>query len=151
MTCGRATGDRGQVGGVEVLALGLLCFVSGSLVFATAWAHVDARFAVARAAREGVRAYVEAPDAATAGHHAVTRARTVLDAHGRPGAPGTIGPPMLDRPFGRCVRVRLTVEYQIPVVVIPVVGGFGELAPASATHSELVDPFRTGLPGPSTC
>ena len=55
--------DHGQVAGIEVLPFGLLTFVVGMLLVANAWGVVDAKMATTSAAREAVRAYVEAPDA----------------------------------------------------------------------------------------
>jgi hypothetical protein len=48
----------------------------------------------------------------------------------------------------RCARATFVVSYEIPAISIPFVGGFGG-APfrVRSTHSELVDPFRSGLPG----
>src|SRR3954447_14686723 len=51
--------ERGQVGGLEALAFGLLIFVIGTLIVANAWAVVDAKFAVESAARQAARNYVE--------------------------------------------------------------------------------------------
>ena len=55
-----------MVGGVEILPLALLVFTAGMLLVMNGWAIVDARLAVAGAAREAVRTAVEAPDAGTA-------------------------------------------------------------------------------------
>ena len=75
---------RGQVGGIEVLPFGLLTFVVGTLLVANAWGVVDAKLAVTSAAREAVRAYVEAPDqASTALAVADAAAREAVAGHGR--------------------------------------------------------------------
>lgn len=147
----RRRGDAGQVGGIEVLPFGFLFFVAGTLLVANAWAFVDARMAVASAAREAARAYVEAPDEPTASGDAVRRAQETLVAYGRDGDAAIVHAPVVEGGFARCARVRVTVEYDVPVLVIPFLGGFGELSPVSATHTELVDPFRSGLPGATRC
>ena len=54
--------ERGQAGGVEALPFGLLIFVVGALLVASAWVVVDAKLAVVSAAREAARTYVEAED-----------------------------------------------------------------------------------------
>ena len=60
-------GEAGFAGGLEGLLFGLLLFVVGTLLVATAWGAVDTKFAVDAAARQAVRTYVEAPDSAAAG------------------------------------------------------------------------------------
>ncbi len=144
-------GDGGQVAGIEVLPFGFLFFVAGTLLIANAWAFVDARMAVASAAREAARAYVEAPDELTATRDALARAEETLAAYGRDGDDATVHPPEVSGGFARCARVRITVEYDVPALVIPFLGGFGEVPPVSATHTELVDPFRSGLAGEARC
>jgi Flp pilus assembly protein TadG len=138
--------DRGQVGGIEVLAFGFLVLVAGTLLMVNAWAVVDAKFAVTSAAREAARAYVEAPDETTARAAAEERAREALRAHGRDDASRTAV--VVDAPegFGRCRPVRVTVSYAVPALTVPFVGGFGEPFTTSATHGEVVDPYRDGLP-----
>jgi hypothetical protein len=147
----RLSGDRGQVGGIEVLPFGFLVFVAGMLMIANAWGVVDAKLAVTSAARESVRAFVEAPDASTAAAQARAAAQDTLTAYGRDGDRAIIGAPVLDGDFGRCVRVTITVSYDLPVVAVPFIGGFGELEPVTSTFTEIIDPFRDGLEGPATC
>lgn len=151
MTIGRLCGDRGQVGGIEVLPFGFLVFVSGLLMIANAWGVIDAKLAVTSAARESVRAFVESPDAGTAVVAARESAMDTLTAYGRGGDRATIGSPVLAGEFGRCVRVMVTVSYDVPVIVVPFIGGFGHLEPVSSTFTELVDPYRDGLEGAAVC
>ncbi len=147
-TCGgrgRARGDRGQIAGIEALPFGFLFFVATVLLVANAWAVVDARMAVAAAAREAARALVEAPpaDGLTV---AEARARAVLAAYGRDEPDRVrIPPPVVEGgSVTRCARVTVTVEYEVPALVVPFLGGFGDGITASASHSELVDPYRDG-------
>ena len=49
--------------------------------------------------------------------------------------------------FGRCERVVVTVGYKIPSVQVPVLGYTFGTRKVSATHSEVVDPYRSGLDG----
>ena len=151
MTPRRLCGDRGQVGGIEILPFGFLVFVSGMLMIANAWGVIDAKLAVTSAAREAVRAFVESPDADTAVVAARQSANDTLTAYGRDGDRATIGSPVLADEFGRCVRVTVTVSYEVPVLVVPFIGGFGHLEPVSSTFTELIDPYRNGLAGTAAC
>ena len=151
MTSGRMSDDRGQVGGIEILPFGFLVFVSGMLMIANAWGVVDAKLAVTSAAREAVRTFVESPDADSAVVAAHQGAQDTLTAYGRDGERATIGSPVLAGEFGRCVRVTVTVSYEVPVLVVPFIGGFGNLEPVSSTFTELVDPYRNGLEGTAEC
>jgi mannose-1-phosphate guanylyltransferase len=67
----RLRGDSGQVGGIEVIPFGILTFVIAMLVIANAWGAIDADLATTSAAREAVRAFVEAPDEDAAQQQAV--------------------------------------------------------------------------------
>jgi hypothetical protein len=143
----RHVGQRGAVGGIEVLWFGTLVFVSVMLLVVNAWAVLDAELAVSSAAREAARAYVEAEDEATARSLAATRAEDALRAYGRFDPERVaIDEPLTSGPFGRCARVSFTAHYRVPALTVPFLGGFGRSITASATHSEIVDPFRDGLP-----
>lgn len=147
----RARGERGQVAGIEVLPFGLLVFVAATLVIATVWAVIDATLAVNAAAREGARAVAESSSAEEAVVAAATRARATMTAFGRGGDRVTVEPVRTTEPFGRCVRVTVSVTYRLPAVVVPFVGGLGRLPPVRASHTAIVDPFRSGVPGPVRC
>jgi len=150
MSCsakGRLSGDRGQVGGIEALPFGLLIFVVGALLIANAWAVVDAKFATDAAARQAARTFVEGSDPGTALDAATSAARDAISGHGRDPDRAEIravGVPLLER----CARAVFEVVYAVPALSIPLIGGYGR-APfrVRSTHSELVDPFRNGLPG----
>lgn len=143
----RLRGDAGQVGGIEAIPFGLLIFAVGTLLIANAWAVVDAKFATDAAAREAARSYVEARDPAVALDQATEAGRAAIEAHGRDPDRSTIaavGEPRLQR----CERVTFEAEYSVPALSLPFIGGYGQ-APfhVRSAHSELVDPFRAGLPG----
>ena len=138
--------DRGAIGGIEVLPFGFLLFVACTLFIANVWAVVDAKIAVAAAAREAVRSYVEADNEAEAISVATRAAQSTLDAYGRGDVERvTIAVPQLDRPFGRCARVTITVQYEVPALLIPWLGGLGDGLTADASHCEVIDPYRSGL------
>ena len=147
----RRCGDRGQIGGIEVLPFGFLVLVVVTLVVANAWGVVDAKLAVTAAAREAVRAYVEStgPDIAAAA--ARRRALETLNAYGRGGARAIVGAPVVDGSYRRCGRVTISVSYDMPVIAVPFIGGFGHLQPVNSTFTEVIDPFRSGLGGSARC
>ncbi len=145
----RARGDGGQVAGVEALPFGLLTFVVGSLLAANAWAVVDARMAVSAAAREGARAYVEAPDEAIAAVRADAAARAALADRGRD--PSRAHVRVEGEPWRRCARIVVTVRHPVPAITLPFIGGYGRAFSAVGSHSELIDPYRAGLPAGGRC
>ena len=102
--------------------------------------------AVTAAAREGARAYVEAPDESSARSAATARAMEAMRAHGRADPSRTLV--VIDAPdgFARCAPVIVTVAYRVPALTLPFIGGFGGAMTSTATHVELVDPYRDGLP-----
>jgi hypothetical protein len=144
--------DRGQIAGIEALPFGVLVFVVGSLLVANAWAVIDAKLAVAAAAREAARTYVEAvsDDPAAATSAAVAAARDAVAGYGRDPnrleltiEPGTA--------VARCRRIVVHAAYVVPAVTLPWIGGFGSGITANARNSELVDPFRDGVAGTARC
>jgi hypothetical protein len=143
-----------MVGGIEALPFGILVFVVGALLVANAWAVVDAKLAVSAAAREATRHYVEAEagDAVDPERGAVDAGLAALDAHGRDPAGATIGLSGLEgrggqQGFTRCARVTFSASYEVPALTVPWIGGFGDGIDVSSRHSELVDPYRSGVPG----
>jgi hypothetical protein len=153
----RTLDDRGQVGGIEAIPFGILVFVVGALLIVNAWAVVDAKLAVDAAARQATRTYVEAEldvggTARAAERTAVDAGLAALDAHGRDPAAGTITLRSVEGVggqdgFTRCARATFTATYRVPALTIPWIGGFGDGIDVTSSHSELVDPFRSGVPG----
>jgi hypothetical protein len=150
-------GDRGQVGGIEVLPFGLLVFVVGTLLVANAWAVIDAKLAVDAAAREAVRHFVEAdvPAAGDFGNAEAAAQRAgyeALASHGREVVRSTVELTSLESPggeagFTRCARATFTARYDVPVLRLPWIGGFGSGLDVTGRHSEVIDPYRDGVPG----
>lgn len=148
----RVRGDEGMVGGLEVLPFGVLTFVVGALLVANAWAVVDARYLATSAAREAVRSYVEAPDEASALLHARRAAAEVATAHGREPNDVTVEIAHQDGArWSRCTRASATVRVEVPPLQLPWIGGFGAAFDVESRHSEIVDPFRSGVPGIARC
>jgi hypothetical protein len=143
----RACGDAGQVGGIEAIPFGVLIFVIGTVLIANAWAVVDAQFATDAAARQAARSFVEADDPGTALTDAELSAREAISAHGRdPSRAEVTAVGAFD--LSRCQRATFEVTYRVPALSLPLIGGYGR-APflVRSTHSEVVDPFRSGLAG----
>jgi putative hemolysin len=158
----RGGGDGGQVGGIEALPFGLLVFVVGATLVANAWAVVDAKFAVDAAARQATRSYVEAEIDGAGGRGsdrtraaedaAVEAGLAALTAHGRDPAAAQVGLTALEpvggqSGFTRCARATFTASYEVPALTLPWIGGFGHGIDVTSSHSELVDPYRSGVPG----
>lgn len=144
--------DAGQVGGIEALPFGVLVFVIGALLVANCWAVIDAKIAVDAAARQATRHYVEGDAGADPEQSAVEAGLATMAAHGRDPAQAQIVLAGLDgshgqQGFTRCARATFTASYRVPALTIPWIGGFGDGIDVSSSHSELVDPFRSGVPG----
>ena len=150
-------GDSGQMGGIEAIPFGLLVFVVGTLLVANAWAVIDAKLAVDAAARQATRHFVEADvpsaddfgdaesEARLAGYDALAahdreRSRSTVELTGLASADGQAG-------FTRCARATFTASYEVPVLSLPWIGGFGSGLDVTSTHTELIDPYRDGVPG----
>jgi Flp pilus assembly protein TadG len=146
--------ESGQ-GGIEALPLGLLVFVVGALLIANAWAVIDAKLAVSSAAREATRTYVEAPASLTS-DEAFVAARSAAEAAFAAQRPSSRRPGLRlitgdGGARSRCTRVTAEATYRVPAVTVPWVGGFGRGFTVRARHSEIVDPFRSGLSGTANC
>lgn len=141
--------ERGAVGGLEALPFSVLVFVGGSLLLRNAWGVIDAKFAVAAAAREATRTYAEAADPVSGDAEARRTAREAVRSHGRDPDRLRLGPPR--GTFARCARVSYTATYPVPAIRLPFVGGVGRAFEVSATHTERIDDLRSGLPGEATC
>ena len=146
-----ARGEEGQVGGVEGLFFGVAVFVLGTLVVANAWGVIDAKMAAASAAREATRSFVESSagstDAALAEAEAV--AGETIEGYGRTSSRMVFVAESAE--LRRCARVTMRVEYPVPLITIPVLGRYGQGFTAVARHTEVVDPFRSGLADRSAC
>jgi Flp pilus assembly protein TadG len=144
--------DSGFVAGSEGLLFGVVVYVVGGLLMANVWSVVDAKSAVAAAAREATRSYVESPDQSSAEQAAQIAARNAI--HGQGWNPKGFSLTMAtgaDHTFARCVRVRAVATQELHLVRIPLVGAFGSRVEVSAQYSELIDPYRAGVGGEAVC
>ena len=140
-------GEEGFTAGLESLVFGVLVFVIGTLVVVNAWAVVDARFATAGAAREAVRAVVEAGEDVDGEVALLARAQSAADqsfvAHGYATPPALVDT-ALDR--RRCATVSVTVEVEVVPALLPGLAVTPSYTVRSS-YAEVVDPFRSGLVG----
>ena len=144
MRCGD---ERGAVGGIEVLPFAFLVFLAGTLLLANAWAVVQGEVAASAAAREAARAYVESGGPARAALGEATAAATAaVEGHG--GEPERVRVEPVGRlAFARCARATFEVRYSVATVTVPWIGAFGDgFVNTTARHSEVVDPYRSGVP-----
>lgn len=140
----RLHGEAGQVAGIEAVPFGVLVFVVGVLLVVNAWAVIDAKLTVASAAREATRAYVEAPPGSDGVALAQAAAADAMSGGGRDR--GRVRLRVLDGGFTRCQPVEFEVSYPVPAITLPWIGAYGTGFTASARHTEIVDPFRSGVP-----
>lgn len=147
----RCVGETGQIGGVEGVIFGVLVFVFGTLVLANAWGVIDARLATGAAAREATRAFVESNSTSSASAlvEAEFAARDALAGYGRDPDRMVLVPESAQ--LQRCARVSVRVEYPVPLLTIPAIGRYGRGFTAVGRSSEIVDPFRSGVPGRDSC
>ena len=135
--------ERGQMGGLEAVAFGVLVLVLGMLGAASAWAVVDTKVAAASAAREAARAYVESDGSAGAWDEAVGRGREAFAGHGR--NPAVLSLPQPVEGFGRCGPVTVTASTPVELPRIPGIRAVARTVTVRASHTEVVDPYRSGL------
>ncbi len=143
----RCRGDAGFVGGSEGILFGVVVFVFGLLVMFNAWAVIDAKMAVGSAARETTRTLVESNGSSNA---AVEAGRNAFAATSNFDPAGLNGP-AFSGTFERCGRVSATYTYDVPAIALPGGIGWGSGFTVSATHTEIVDPYRSGLEGEAEC
>jgi hypothetical protein len=140
--------ERGQVGGIEAIAFGVLVLVLGVLIIGNAWGVIDARVAAGDAAREAARTFATAPAATDAQADALARdaGTEALRQFGwtRPG----ITIQRTSGSFTRCALITYEVTIPVPAIRLPWVASGLSLFHARATDSERVDPYRSGVPGP---
>ncbi|HEX2849574.1 MAG TPA: hypothetical protein VHN98_03440 [Acidimicrobiales bacterium] len=143
--------DAGQIGGIEAVVFGVLVFVIGTLVVANAWGVIDAKLAASAAAREAARTFVESRASSTdaALTEAEAAARDAIAGQGRD--PGAMSFVPESASLRRCARVTIRVDYPVPLVVLPFLGHGGHGFTASGRHSEIVDPYRSGLNDTDSC
>ena len=138
--------EDGFVAGAESLVFGVLIFVLGTIMVLNAWSALDARFAAAAAAREAVRAVVDAPHDADLVQVADSAAEIAFAGHGRD--PDDLEVVWVGDPAGpqraRCGEVRFRVETAVDVVLLPRWNSPPSFR-VSALHAELIESYRAGI------
>jgi hypothetical protein len=132
------------VAGAESLLFGVLVFVIGTLIVVNAWGVVDAKFAASAAAREAVRAVVEAAPGDDLQQRAERVAAVTLEGHGRDPAGMTVTPLGATR-LERCAEVGFEVAVTVPAIAFVGSVALGDFR-VTGRHHELVEPYRSGLP-----
>jgi hypothetical protein len=137
----RIRDDRGQVAGVETVAIGVLVFVAGLLIATNAWSVLTTRQVADSIAREYVHAYSEQPTRSAALSAAREAAETVRSTH-------RIDPDRLtiDEPteFAPCALATVRVVIRVPMARLPFLGTVGGLD-VTVTQRERIDPYRAGI------
>lgn len=139
--------ERGQVGGIEAVAFGLLVLIVGVLMVSNAWGVIDAKTAARTAAREAARTYAKAPtsDEREAEDEAHQAAVDTLDQLGWTRRNIDVHP--LTAGFARCAVITYVVSIPVPAFRLPGLHSGPASFHATAHHTERVDPYRTGVPG----
>jgi hypothetical protein len=109
---------------------------------------IDAKLAADTAATEAVRTFVQAAPDGDPAAQAREAASAVMVTSGRSRERTSV---TISGSPARCSRVTAVVSYRVPVVAVPLLGGFGSGLVVTATHAELVDPYRGGLTGVANC
>jgi hypothetical protein len=144
--------DAGQVAGIEVLPFGILIFVIGALLIGSSWAVIDTKMAVNAATREGVRTFVEADDPVSGTTNGTRVAREAIAGYGRNPDKLRVDPPDYHGgSFRRCNLVTIHASYPAPLIALPLIGSHGEAFTVTSSHTEMIDPYRSGLGGASAC
>jgi hypothetical protein len=146
-----AWSEEEGLGGAEALVFGVLIFVVGTLLVVNAWGVIDAKMAASASAREATRVLVEAPEDAP--RHAIAQqvVTETLAGHGKDPS-RVVGAPQVQGTIARCARIRVDVRYRVPTITVPWIGGLGSgQLEVRGSHTEVVDPFRSGLSGEATC
>lgn len=141
----RLRDDRGIVAGSDVLLFGFAAIVLTAIVVINAWLVVDTALAVSAAAREGARAFVESDDLTSAENASAAAVGQVLAEYGHTNPSGAQPAQiMIDGgQFRRCAVVTVEASVDVDLVNVPFFGALGSHT-ISASHSERIDPFRSG-------
>lgn len=142
--------DEDGLAGLEALVFGVLIFVIGTLIIVNAWGVIDGKLAASSAAREAARAVAEAPPGTGMSALATAVAEETVVGHGKDAASMTSA--TVSGSIARCARVSVEVVYRVPTISLPWVGTFGGgIVDVHGRHTEVVDPFRSGLEGEANC
>ena len=143
--------NESGLAGVELLPFGFLIFVLGVLFFGQVWAVVNAKSMTESASREAARSFVESTgDIGNAAAEAQFAAEGVVSSSGRSSSRATVTP-VTPLKLERCALITYEVSYKVPLLVLPHLPSFGDGIIVKSSHTEIVDPFRSGLDGEAGC
>lgn len=144
----RVHDDRGIVAGSDVMIFGFAMIILTAIVIINAWLVVDTALAVSAAAREGARAFVESDDVTSAQAASASAVDQVLSEYGHTNPTGAQPADIsIDGGvFRRCAVVTVEAKVDVDLVTVPFFGALGSHT-ISASHSERIDPFRSGTFG----
>lgn len=142
--------EAGFVAGAEALTFGVLIFVIGTLLIANLWLVIDARFAVAAAAREAVRAVVDAPVTSDPLAVAAAVVEVTLAGYGIDPQRASVEPvtPVV---LERCAEIAIQVTVEVPALLLPGIERRITAFTVRGEHREIVSPFRGGLEAGGRC
>lgn len=143
--------DNTGLVGFEVLPFLVLVFLVGTLMFAQFWAALDAKMATTASARQAARTFVEQPgrlSVRAARERALDAGFSALRSHALLGNSDVASVGNLS--LRRCTRVTFEATHQVPALRLPLRRNPEPLVVRSQ-HSEVVDPFRSGLEGRVNC
>ena len=147
MTPGRRRDESGQVGGIEAVAFGMLVLVIGVLIISNAWGVIDAKTAAAEAAREAARTFATAPAGTDPQADGLAHQAALDTLHQLGWTRAGISVQRTAGTFIRCAVVTYEVSIPVPVLRLPWMRSDLSAFRATASHSEQVDPYRSGIPG----
>jgi hypothetical protein len=140
--------ESGQVGGIEAVAFGMLVLVLGVLIIGNAWGVIDAKEAASEAAREAARTFATAPAANDAQADALAQQAGLDTARELGWSRPDVTVRRTAGAFVRCALVTYEVSIPVPAFRLPWIRSSVSAFRATASHTEVVDPYRSAVPGP---
>jgi hypothetical protein len=134
--------DEAGFGGIEVLPIGLLVMTLVTFVVLSAWNVIDTKVAASSAATEAARTAVETFDQG----EAQNAGQDTWRGHGKT-AKLTLN---IEGGIARCGRITAVATTKVKPIRIPILTSWMSIT-VTSRHSELVDPYRSGLVGEAQC
>ncbi len=136
-------GERGEAAAIEVIAVISFLLIPTLVAFMQVPRWIDARSTAELAAAEAARLMVLAPDYATGARRAEDAVTQIVANHGWPAsALGGLRWSGGDELEGG-QSITATVTMDVPPIVVPFVGRFRGGGTFTASHTELVDQYRS--------
>ena len=142
----RNQSDQAECGFAEVVPLVMITVVAGLALILHSVTVVHARGALAGAARDATRAYVESDSGPEARRRAAASGRAAYTEFAE------IAPlrlTLVDGVFRRCDRISFEASTRLPYLHLPWSTSPGTRV--TVRHTEIVDPYRSGPAGVARC